>query len=213
MELAAKCDPAMKGDARHHLKTTTNKLHEQLHALPAFVSLLDNTLDLPGYISIMTRFRDFYLQLDVKMQQGCSDYFLATQRYHYRPRAPMFAADVCALVGSNRQVPRVGATLPDINGVASLAGVAYVIDGSVLGGISMNKSAAVLLGSDAIEGRTYWNWCRKHGLRQWQAALGLVEHCWQVEENRTTMTNAAVQTFNALFIALSADCEVSGAIG
>ncbi|MEO1161718.1 MAG: biliverdin-producing heme oxygenase [Pseudomonadota bacterium] len=156
----------MKADARHHLKAKTNDLHEQLHALPAFVSLLDNTLDVPGYVSIMTRFRDFYAQLDVEMQQACDDHDIPTQLYHYEPRAPMFAADVLALAGNNYPAVRADTRLPVVNCVASLAGVAYVIDGSVLGGISMNKSAAALLGGDAIEGRSYWNWCRMHGVRQ-----------------------------------------------
>lgn len=181
--------------------------------MPAFVSLLDNTLDVRGYAAIMRRFQGFYANLDAQMQRACNDYHVPEQLYHYRPREPMFAADVRALGWGGHEIPDVGCPMPDIHSVASLAGVAYVIDGSVLGGMTMNKSAAILLGKDVIRGRSYWNWCRKNGLRQWQAALSLVDHCWTVEESRAAMTNAATQTFEALNIWLSADHEKAGAVG
>jgi heme oxygenase len=213
MESATRSAPPVTAAARHHLKSSTNNLHEQLHALPAFVSLLDNTLDVPGYVAIMRRFQGFYAKLDAEVLRACNDYNVPEQLYHYQPREPMFAADVRALGCGDHGIVDGRCTVPDIHSVASLAGVAYVIDGSVLGGMAMNKSAAVLLGEDVISGRSYWNWCRKNGLRQWHAALSLVDHCWTVEESRATMTDAATQTFEALNVWLSADRENSGAIG
>ena len=203
----------MTAAARLHLKSSTNTVHERLHALPAFVSLLDNTLDMPGYIAIMSRFRDFYAKLDARMLQACSDYNVPEQLYHYEPREPMFSADVRALGGGSHAIVDVKCPVPDIDSVASLAGVAYVIDGSVLGGMTMNKSAAVLLGENVISGRSYWNWCRTNGLRQWQSALSLVDHCWAVADNRAATTEAAIQAFEALNVWLSSSQEPSGAVG
>lgn len=199
--------------ARHHLKSSTNNLHEQLHALPAFVSLLNNTLDVPGYAAIMRRFQGFYAKLDAEVLRACNDYDVPEQLYQYQPREPMFAADVRALGYGSHGIIDAGCLMPDIDSAASLAGVAYVIDGSVLGGMTMNKSAAALLGEDVISGRSYWNWCRNNGLRQWNAALSLVNHCWTVKENRATMTEAAMQTFEALNIWLSTNHENVGAVG
>lgn len=203
----------MTAAARHHLKSSTNILHERLHALPAFVSLLDNTLDVPGYAAIMRRFQGFYAKLDAEVLRACNDYNVSEHLYHYQPREPMFAADMHALGYGDHEIVDVRCPVPEIHCIADLAGVAYVIDGSVLGGMTMNRSAATLLGEDIISGRSYWNWCRKNGLRQWHAALSLVDHCWTVEESRATMTNAAMQTFDALNIWLSADHENTGAIG
>lgn len=198
--------------ARQHLKSSTNKLHEQLHDLPAFVGLLDNTLDLPGYVAIMSKFRDFYARLDVQVMRACSNYNIPQNLYSYEPREPMFAADVLALGGDRHVLDHDNCQWPEIDSAASLAGVVYVIDGSVLGGITMNKSAAVLIGNSGITGRSYWNWCRENGLRQWHQALALVDSCWAVEKNQPIMTDAAMRTFEALNIWLCADFDNAGAI-
>lgn len=202
--------PSARVTARQHLRSSTNDLHEQLHALPPFVKLMDNSLDVPGYVAILRRFRDFYALMDVQMLQACSDCNIPDTLYHYQPRQPMFAADVRALGGDSHAAVHDSCPWPDMDSAASLAGVAYVIDGSVLGGITMNKSAMALLGEGVTSGRSYWNWCRKNGLRQWHSALALVDSRWTDAKSRTAMTNAALRTFEALNVWHSADGENAG---
>ncbi|PCC67703.1 Heme oxygenase [Nannocystis exedens] len=50
-----------------------------------------------------------------------------------RRRAPMLAADLCALSDDPREVPRCTA-LPAVTSLARALGVAYVLEGSTLGG-------------------------------------------------------------------------------
>lgn len=200
-------------DARAYLKAQTDGLHQRLHRLAVFESLLDGSLSLPDYALMMRCFHDFYLDLDERVLHASDALSQSLDGYTYQPRAPMFAMDISALGSAAlmaRQAPPRHFSLPEIDCTASLAGVLYVVDGSVLGGMTMNKAAAALLPTHIVSGqsdllgnkqgggRSYWDWCRRHGATQWKSALAFVNVCWQVEQNQAIITSSALQTFRAL---------------
>lgn len=208
-------------DARVYLKAQTDDLHQSLHRLAVFERLLDGSLSLPDYALLMRCFHDFYLDLDERVLRASDALSQSLGSYTYQPRAPMFATDIAAL-GSAARMARLAPSrhfsLPKIDCAARLAGVLYVVDGSVLGGMTMNKAAAALLPTNIVsgqsdrpgngqsdgqgdgqgDGRSYWDWCRRHGATQWKSALAFVDVCWQVEQNQAIITSSAIQTFRAL---------------
>ncbi len=200
---------------RHQLREKTHSLHESLHEMPVFQRLLDGSLNIPDYISLMHRFLIFYQKIDCQMLRACKKYKDQIAGYHYVPRAPMLERDVIALNGSDKSSLVQSSdsfSVPEVKDPGRLAGVAYVVDGSVLGGIMMSNSVSNLLKSDAIGGQQYWQWCKSEGNDQWKSALALIEANWQTAQYRPIIVNSALQTFSSLKDILGT-CEDVGAVG
>ncbi len=151
----------------------------------------------------MAALHAFYTALDARIASACRQHLDATDPYTYQPRAPLIEADLEAVHRMLSQQQRTGPAvlapvLPVIQSKAELAGVIYVVDGATLGGRLLNMSAGKLLGSEEAGGRSYWQWCERHGAQQWKAALALVEVNGRAPSHRRDMTNAASATFEAL---------------
>lgn len=164
---------------RQRLRIETYAVHERLHQHPQFAAIADGTIPARDFDRLMSRMGGFYAALDPLMVMASQGAGHGGYRYH--PRVGMF--------------PRTETTrpsLPAILDVAALAGAAYVVDGSVLGGQLLRR---------AINGRLqhpYWDWCADVGPSVWRSTRALID---RVEAGPNS--DRAVETANSVFNAFS----------
>lgn len=189
--------------ARSILKRNTDQIHQQLHDLPIFMDLMEGRLSLQRYRQLMNGFLNFYEEFD-RAAAGANHRFSQHFKDHiYQPRAPIIRADVAALGGK----PKTSCTVKkgDLNfdSLPEYVGALYVVDGSVLGGVTINKALKRNSNLVGKGGKSYWNWCKQNGLTHWQATLKLLEKTWRTDANPIVVTNAALRTFSILHGCLS----------
>lgn len=169
------------------LQESTSAVHQRLHRHPDFSAIADGTILGRDFDLLMARIGGFFCALDPKMQAAC-DCTPGLGDYAYRARAPMFPR---TLAEPSR--------LPAVNDLPSLAGAAYVVDGSVLGG----KVLASALG-DHLQ-HPYWDWCAGNGPAIWRATIALID----CADTGTDARFRAVSTAQDVFAAFeeSVDCR------
>ena len=189
--------------ARSALKRDTDEIHQRLHELPVFADLMAGRLSLHRYRRVMSGFLNFYEEFDSAATDANQRFSKRLKGHTYVPRAPMFRADVVALGGKPpTQNPAKKCDLK-FGSLAEYVGALYVVDGSVLGGLIMNKALKRNADLNGKGGKSYWNWCQQNGLTHWQYTLKLLERTWRREANPAVVTNAALQTFSILHDRLS----------
>lgn len=189
--------------ARSALKRDTDEIHQQLHELPVFADLMAGRLSLQRYQRIMNGFLNFYEEFDSAATDANRRFSQLLEGHIYVPRTPMFRADVVALGGKPPTRNAVKRYSLNFGSLAEYVGALYVVDGSVLGGLTMNKALKRNVDLNGKGGKSYWNWCQQNGLTHWQSTLRLLEKTWHRDANTAVVTNAALQTFSILHDRLS----------
>lgn len=159
---------------RQDLRDATGDVHETLHRLPDFRALAEGRLSASAHNKMMQQMGGFYLQLDPRMIEA--NHMFAGYAYH--PRSAFFAD---ARAGN--------IDLPPLHTREALAGAAYVVDGSVLGGQVLARSAGT------ASAHPYWHWCRTEGASVWCSALALIESIDTGPEAREQVVATALQVF------------------
>lgn len=189
-----------KKDCRFALRSETAEIHEQLHRVASFQGLLDGNMSLEHYVALMTRLHGFYVPLDRSVLAACSRTDVFQGQFCYQPRAEMLAQDLATLGVSPGQVES-NETCVDINSIETaeaLAGVIYVIEGSVLGGAMISKAINHLPLSENVKRKNYWTWCRINGKARWAMTLQFVDELDCQGVDRALMVDAAKATFAAM---------------
>lgn len=173
---------------RHRLRIETNEVHELLHRHPYFSAIADGTIESQKFDQLMALMGGFYATLDPLMTQACRHLGSDAGQYRYRARVPYFSI-------RSRDAP----ALPEIRGLAALAGAAYVVDGAVLGGQVLRK---------AIAGRLvhpYWDWCAEDGRSVWSGTQALID----LADAEQASSDKAIEVAIAVFQAFSGHMEMS----
>lgn len=184
------------------LREHTEDAHQRLHELEIFRALLDGSLARSAYRRLLACLHDYYQRVDTELDSACREFQTEQLNYRYHARAPLFARDL-AVLGADEPYQRQhhAAVLPSLDSAASLAGALYVIEGSLLGGASLDHAARKLLASrdsGDIAGRHYWAWCREVGVGRWQHTSALIDG-WLDTPTRTAQALAAARaTFEQL---------------
>jgi len=170
--------------------------HEALHHNGLLKKFADTTITIGEYRQLMARFHGYYVTRDPIVAGACDRF--STNAYSYVPRAPMFAADLDYLGDANDCSAREAANLRHrpLQSVADLAGVAYVIEGSMLGGTLLNRNAGGLLATPA--GRSYWCWCERNAAERWALTRGFIEFVGANSSDREAIIASARSTFSTL---------------
>jgi heme oxygenase len=130
------------GDVLRRLRTGTAPEHE---AVESALDLLDDGLTVPRLVAVLTRMHGFWLAAEA----GLDDWAAAAPaaatalRWDERRRAHLFAADLAALgtpASPAAARPRLAA-VPDTD---AALGRLYVLEGSTLGGVFIDRHLATL---------------------------------------------------------------------
>ena len=177
---------------RHRLRVETADVHERLHQHRLFAAIADGNIGSDDFDRLMARMGGFYAALDPLMIVAGRKAQPGT--YTYRARTPMFS-----------RVDGHAPILQRISDLASLAGAAYVVDGSVLGGQILRR---------AIAGRLthpYWDWCATDGPSVWRETQKLIELVDTDACSANLAIKVANDVFNAFSVHMNLSCEETAA--
>lgn len=180
---------------RFELRRATRAGHQMLDDHRAFTALAGGRLGFEAYRQLMALFHGLYAGLDDALDADCRRLLPSGGDYTYVHRTPLLARDLDDLGA----VPVRAAEGPPPHGsLAGLCGALYVVEGSVLGGVMLQRATAALLAGRGGAGDAYWRWCRDAGGPRWAATCGLIEANAATPRSRGEMVDAAQATF-ALF--------------
>ena len=178
------------------LRAATTEAHERLHHSSMLGAFEAGTTDAGGYADIMQVFLDYYRAVDPVVINAMAEH-AASAAFSYIPRAGLFARDIAALPVGPSLAP-VEYVVPAINSPAELAGVVYVIEGSILGGAGLDRAARAVLKGDTPEGRSYWQWCRSNAGKRWKETRSFIDELVPGHEGHASAVAAATTHFDLL---------------
>lgn len=188
-------EPAKAEAFRFVLRRQTAADHAALDSLPAFLAMAGGSLDLDDYRRLMHLMHDLYVCLDEEIEDACDRFGLGARGFRYQARVPMLACDLAALNrGNGLPAAAVESTRP-VATAASLTGMLYVVEGSLLGGATLHAASEAILQGAGSGGNGYWEWCRRAGGTRWGMTCRLIEELAMTQQQQTEMVAAARATF------------------
>jgi heme oxygenase len=181
---------------RFVLRRATSAEHAALDAHPAFAALMAGTLNIDGYRRLMGLFHGFYRKHDPIFARACGRLCFDRLGFAYAFRGDVLLGDLTALGGRPGQPSNEPRSLPEIDSSGTLGGALYVIEGSMLGGAILCRTAERLLSRAGIDGLGYWRWCRDAGKERWAMTCRAIEELSACETAREEMIAGARTTFS-----------------
>jgi heme oxygenase len=185
------------------LREHTQDAHRRLHELEVFSALLAGRLGRARYATLLACLHAYYQRVDAVLQSACVILRADQFNYHYCARTPFFARDLVSLGAEACDNHSHVDVLPPLHTPAALAGALYVIEGSLLGGATLDRAARRVLAchdDGDTAGRAYWSWCREVAAQRWQRTTTLID-TWL---DTAAQTRQAVTTASATFEQLHA---------
>jgi heme oxygenase len=185
---------------RHVLRSETADDHERLHRMAAFDGLATGDMSRARYCDLMLGLHGFHAGFEVVAAETLALVGPAFPEHGLPPRGALLAADLARLgVAVDRDRPPP--LLPRPTGPEALAGMFYVVDGSMLGAAVLEAPARRIAGA---EGAGYWRWCREHGAARWRSLCGLLAAVCDDPARQAGAVEAARATFRAFEAIVSA---------
>jgi heme oxygenase len=182
---------------RFQLRRSTRTEHEALDAHPAFKALLDGTLSIAGYTRLMAIFLAFYRRHDTMLGDACVEHKLQAHGYSYAPRTTVLSDDLVRLgIDDTDGMGLDTAPLPPLRNAGTLVGILYVLEGSLLGGSVLFRSAQAVMERHGSGGDGYWRWCREAGATRWAMTCGMIEAVSLERATRADMISGASSGFS-----------------
>ena len=188
--------------ARNFLKTATDAIHDEAHQLPLMQRLADGTISRADYKTLTQRLYHYYFLVDQRLLAGCAETGIDLATYTYEPRTPMIAQDLQAMHEAcppPRPNPHGLPELPPLWTRPSIAGAAYVVEGSLMGAKLLERALPEAVA--APQARTFWRWCASVGSGRWAMTRSFIENACPDAASRNEARAAALVTFK-LFHAL-----------
>lgn len=194
------CDLVRPGSIRFLLRRETRPEHDALDRHPAFLALVNGTLSLPDYRRLMQMLHGFYRKLDPHLEIACDRFEVARSGFRYQSRTAILTGDLAALGFSDEAMrhPRPAGGDISASSAAALAGILYVLEGSLLGGAVLCAATEKLLAPVASGGNGYWQWCRAAAQPRWAMTCRLIEACAATDGAKKEMVAAARSSFQRL---------------
>jgi heme oxygenase (biliverdin-IX-beta and delta-forming) len=176
----------------HYLKLATAAAHSNLERLLATRGYFDSR---EGYIDYLRRFLAFHEEAERYLDAGLAGHFIPD--WSDRRRAHLARLDLATL-GAKDAVPVAlsSGLLPRLSGVEQVLGVAYVLEGSTLGGAFLLRQLAPL-GISAAHGGAYLGSYGNERGRMWQLFLTTLEAAHARRVHAESVASAALSAFNA----------------
>ena len=180
---------SLKWKVRSALRDATGPVHERLHQAQPFAAIADQQLDAAGYTALLGRIAAFHATVGQQLKVD-------------NRRSQLLARDL-EVLGAPAPKPRDW-SFPE--SAAARLGLAYVVEGSSLGGKVIYRQLDYLFGRSAA-GRQFFRGSASDGPR-WQALCRRVESEGQVPCAVGEMIAGATAAF-ALFERLLGPGEVA----
>lgn len=173
-------------DCRAALRIATQEPHARLHRHAGFAAVVDGTIDLPSYRTLLARLYGFYLPFERALDAE-------PMRTHW------LAADLAwsGVDAEARAGIRSCADIPPLPCPASRLGALYVVEGSALGGRQLARGLDRLLGADCAEGRRFFAGRGAETCSAWTKFAAQLAAFDAAPAGRTILIAAATATFAA----------------
>lgn len=175
------------------LREATARSHEALHHNAMLRPMAEGCVTVGEYRKLMLRFLGYYRTLDPILISAGSALADRSAGLSYEPRSPFFERDLCAL-GTDLLTVTECTEQPAIATWPAFAGALYVIEGSSLGGSTLERAAAR---SVRPEARSYWIWCRENCGDRWRMTRQALTHL-ETTEAKNEAIEAAEATFDTM---------------
>ncbi|MEP1611589.1 MAG: biliverdin-producing heme oxygenase [Roseobacter sp.] len=185
---------------RDELRVCTRAAHEKLHEHSLFVELFDGSVSLERYSALMQSFHGFYTPMERGVDRALSEITPGGISFSYTKRANLLTQDLRDLGYNARHIDQnpTCETIYDVVTPQSLAGVLYVIEGSILGAAKIDRAAHRLLKSDTPDGRRFWAWSRANNTSRWAMINAYLAQRETSDHNLDAIIQGANDTFQAL---------------
>lgn len=193
--------------ALQNLRVATSNIHQKLHELAIFDDLNSGRFNRDDYINLLRGLYNFYASADWEILSASNKHPQSNNTYSYIPRADKLKRDL-TLLGENapyhvRKHPILKLKL-DCPG--QLAGILYVIEGSVLGGATIYGVLKQYPLQQRQLCQSYWAWCRRHGADRWRAARAYIEFLL----TSSTSSDAHIYAAQSTFLAMQKSLQAAG---
>lgn len=155
------------GSAIEHLRSVTNARHEALHLHPMLTVIADPRQDADAYRRLLAGMLVYYSEADALLAAGARSFPEMSADLPPVSRAGLLAADLGAAPPAAEDAASLSVSLP------AYIGTLYVVEGSVMGGASLQ--AAARCAAEGRAGTRYFDWCRSQGPARWRAARAVIE--------------------------------------
>jgi heme oxygenase len=194
-------------DVLRRLRTGTATEHE---AVESTLDLLSPDLTRDRLVDVLTRMHGFWLAAEAGLDTWAQAEPADAQRVEWsrRHRSPLFAADLAALGAPAGPASRP--ELPDVPDTDAALGRLYVLEGSSLGGVFIDRHLATLPQlADAGRLSSFSPYGEQTGA-MWQAFRSVTRARVAEGGNAGRLVGAAQQTFRALAHWCGAPAPVNG---
>ena len=117
----------------------------------------------------------------------------------HRKKLPALLNDIHFLQERSSSLYRiVPLAVPNITGKSAAMGIAYVIEGSILGGRVILKHLAKKLGVSPLKGASFFNGYADQTGSMWKAFMDMLTHFAIAEQQKQEIIDGAVQGFNMI---------------
>ena len=174
-----------------HLRFATAAAHSSLECVLAKRGYFDAR---EPYIEYLQRFLAFQNEAEQVLDTAITAE--AVPDWNERRRAHLARADLATLGAPERQFPRSSGRLPHITACEQALGIAYVLEGSTLGGAYLLKQLASL-GINAAHGGSYLASYGSDRGKMWQRFLFTLEAAHLRRRRAESIAAAAIATFAA----------------
>ena len=174
-----------------HLKLATSAAHANLESLLARRGYFDSR---ERYIGYLQRFLAFQNEAECILNAALATMIIPD--WKERRRAHLARADLQVLGATEGSLPVSCGRLPVMALPEQILGIAYVLEGSTLGGAYLLKQLAPL-GITATHGGSYLASYGSHRGQMWQRFITTLEDAYARRANVESVTSAALAAFSA----------------
>ncbi len=190
-----------------HLKQATDAEHKRTEASPLLARLFDEPFSHTHYRQLLAAMLSFYRPLEAALTAYLDTHH---DEYVYFPRTFLLEQDLsfaCSL--SDDAVPVIlDAEAPEVNDLASLVGVLYVIEGAALGGALIRKHLSKHMDVECAARffSPYGTQVKQH----WETTREWI-NCCEAEAglSRSAVVHASMETFILMRKALDDGSSIS----
>lgn len=175
----------------HYLRLATAAAHSNLERVLATRGYFDSR---ESYVDYLQRFFAFHEEAERYLDAAGAGQFIPD--WKERHRAHLARMDLEALGATEGDLPSSSERLPRLSGVEQVLGIAYVLEGSTLGGAFLLKQLAPLGISAEHGGRYLASYGNERG-RMWQQFLRTLEEEYGRRAHAEGVASAALCAFNA----------------
>lgn len=197
MGIAPPQEPVAASAFLHALRNATATAHSMLEDLPLSQSLVSQQVSLRDHAMYLSYMKEVMIVYDHTILPQIESFIPdATQR----KKLPALLADLTYLERQGVEiVPAPVVNLPQVAGVAALMGMAYVIEGSTLGGRVIARHLQKKLGLNETNGASFFAGHGENTGKMWTAFLESLTRCAAKGDNAHRVIDGAITGFHMIY--------------